>query len=155
AKLSAGPLGQALSSLAWPGDGVGYGLPTLLKNPDATYPVKVEASAPGGPADAKQEPVPGTGMTSHADSARVEAAAYLAKPAPPALPTLPLPGVTLPSTLIGVESFSTDSKTVVGPDKATATGYATAGSVSLLGGLVKVDGLRVDTEADSDGTRGT
>jgi hypothetical protein len=57
--------------------------------------------------------------------------------------------------LIGAESFASGSKTVVSGDKASATAYATAGSLSLLGGLVKLDGLRADTEADSDGTRGT
>ncbi|HKT04129.1 MAG TPA: choice-of-anchor P family protein, partial [Rugosimonospora sp.] len=155
ARLESGPVGQALSSLAWPGDGVGYGLPTLLKNPDATYPVKVEASAPGGPADARQEPVPGTGMSTHADGSSVRASAYLAKPSTPALPTLPPPGVTVPTALVSTESVSSQSQASVASDKVTATAYATAGSVSLLGGLVKVDGLRTDTEADSDGTRGT
>lgn len=149
AKFSSGPTGRAVSSLAWPGDAVGYGLPELLKNPDASYPVKVDAAHPSGPADAKQEIVPGTGMTSHADDKSVEAAAYIAKPA---LPLLPVPGVPLPSLLVGVESFTSQSKTTVSGDKATATSYATAGSITLLGGLVKIDGLRADTQAVSDGS---
>jgi hypothetical protein len=155
ARSASGPTGQAVSSLAWPGDGVGYGLPTLLKNPDANYPVKVEAAAPGGPADAKQEYVPGTGMASHADATSVQAAAYLAKPAAPALPALPLSGVTIPSALVGVESFASQSTATVSGNTATATAHATAGSVTLLGGLVKIDGLRTDTQATSDGVRGT
>jgi hypothetical protein len=57
--------------------------------------------------------------------------------------------------LVAAESFSSQSKATVIGDKATATGYATAGSVTLLGGLVKIDGLRVDTEAVSDGAKGT
>jgi hypothetical protein len=152
AKFSSGPTGRGLSSLVWPGDAVGYGLPELLKNPDASYPVKVDAAHPSGPADAKQEIVPGTGMTSHADDKSVEAAAYIAKPA---LPLLPVPGVPIPSLLVGVESFSSQSKATVSGDKATATSYATAGSITLLGGLVKIDGLRADTEAVSDGSTGT
>jgi uncharacterized membrane protein len=155
AGLSSGPSGRALSSLAWPGDAVGYGLPQLLQNPAATYPVKVEATSPAGPKDGKQEPLPGTGMTAHAEGESVEAAAYLAKPAMPTLPTLPLPGVSLPSVLVSMEAFSSQSKTVVSGDKASATSYATAGSISLLGGLIKVDGLRTDAEAVSDGSRGT
>lgn len=151
AKLSSGPTGQATSSLMWPGDGVGYGLPELLQNPDAKYPVKVDAAAPSGPEDAEQELAPGVGMTAHADGKAVESAAYMAKPA---TPTLPVVGLPIPPVLVAVESFSSHSRAAVSGDKATATSYATAGSVSLLGGLVKVNGLRVDAEATSDGSRG-
>ncbi|MCW6010033.1 hypothetical protein K1W54_36640, partial [Micromonospora sp. CPCC 205371] len=152
AKLSSGPTGQAVSSLMWPGDAVGYGLPELLQNPDATYPVKVDAAHPGGPADAEQEVAPGAAMTSHADGGTVEAAAHGANHASPALP---LPGLPISPVLVAMEGFSSRSKTTVSGDKATAVSYATAGSISLLGGLVKVDGLRADTEAISDGARGT
>jgi hypothetical protein len=152
AKLSSGPTGRAVSSLMWPGDAVGYGLPELLQNPDATYPVKVDAAHPGGPADAKQEVAPGAAMTSHADGGTVEAVAHGAKHASPALP---LPGLPISPVLVAMEGFSSQSKTAVTGDKATAVSYATAGTISLLGGLVKVDGLRADTEAVSDGARGT
>jgi hypothetical protein len=157
AKLSSGPTGRAVSSLMWPGDAVGYGLPELLQNPDATYPVKVDAAHPGGPADAKQEVAPGAAMTSHADGGTVEAAAHGAKHASPALP---LPGLPISPVLVAMEGFSSRGKTAVTGDKATAVSHATAGTISLLGGLVKVDGLRADTEAVSDavavtGTYGT
>jgi hypothetical protein len=152
AKLASGPTGRAVSSLLWPGDGVGYGLPTLLKNPDAAYPVKVDAAHPSGPKDGKQELAPGSGMVSHADEKSVDASAYLAKPAFPAVPAVP--GVPIPTMLVAVESFASQSTTTVTADKASARSYATAGSVSLLGGLVKIDGLRVDTEASSDGGKG-
>jgi hypothetical protein len=152
ATFSSGPTGRAVSSLMWPGDGVGYGLPELLKNPDATYPVKVDAAYPSGPRDAQQELAPGTGMTSHADDTSIEAVAHIAKPA---LPSVPVPGLPIPPLLVAAESFSSQSRATVSGDKATATAYATAGSITLLGGLVKIDGLRVDTEAVSDGARGT
>ncbi|MEH1124285.1 hypothetical protein [Micromonospora sp. CPCC 206061] len=152
ANLSSGPTGRAVSSLMWPGDAVGYGLPQLLQNPDAVYPVKVDAAHPSGPEDAKQEVAPGAAMTSHADGGSVEAAAHGAKHSSPALP---LPGLPISPVLIAMEGFSSRSRTTVTGDKATAVSYATAGSISLLGGLVKVHGLRADTEAASDGARGT
>ncbi|HCT78754.1 MAG TPA: hypothetical protein DGT23_19775 [Micromonosporaceae bacterium] len=152
AKLSTGPTGRAVSSLMWPGDVVGYGLPELLKNPDATYPVKVDAAHPSGPKDGKQEYVPGTGMTSHADDKSIEASAYAAKPA---LPVLPVPGLPIPPMLAAVEAWASNARATATGDKATATAYATAGSISLLGGLVKIHGLRVDSEAVSDGVKGT
>jgi hypothetical protein len=155
AKLESGPTGRGVASLLWPGDTVGYGLPELLKNPDAVYPVKVEAASPSGPKDAKQEPVAGTGMAVHADDTSVESTAYLAKPTTPTLPVLPLSGFTIPSLLVGIEGYTSQSKATAAADKATATAYATAVSVSLLGGLVKVDGLRADTSAVSDGAKGT
>ncbi|GAA4736295.1 hypothetical protein GCM10023263_93570 [Phytohabitans rumicis] len=152
AKLSSGPTGRAVSSLMWPGDAVGYGLPELLQSPDATYPVKVDAAHPSGPKDAKQEIAPGAAMTSHADATSVQAEAHGAKHASPAVA---VPGLPIPPVLVAMEGFSSQSRTTVTGDRATAVSYATAGSVSLLGGLVKVDGLRVDTEAASDGARGT
>ena len=152
AKLASGPTGRAVSSLLWPGDGVGYGLPTLLKNPDAAYPVKAEAAHPSGPKDGKQELAPGSGMASHADDKSVDASAYLARPTFPAVPAIP--GVPIPPMLVAFESFTSQSTTAASADKASARSYATAGSVSLLGGLIKIDGLRVDTEASSDGVKG-
>ncbi|MEJ3747368.1 choice-of-anchor P family protein [Actinomycetes bacterium KLBMP 9797] len=152
ATLSSGPVGRAVSSLMWPGDAVGYGLPELLQNPDATYPVKVDAAHPSGPADAEQEVAPGAAMTSHAEGDAVEAAAHAAKHATPALA---VPGLPIPPVLVAMEGFSSRSKTTVAGDKATAVAYATAGSIALLGGLVKVNGLRADTESVSDGGRGT
>ncbi len=162
AKAEAGPTGRAVSSLVWPGDTVGYGLPELLKNPDGHYPVKVDAAHPGGPKDAAQEPVPGTGMKSHADDKVVEASSALAShstPALPALPGLPLPGlapgVPIPATLIAMEGVASRSRTEVTGDKATATSYSTAGTVSLLGGIIKLHGLRAESTASSDGKTGT
>jgi len=148
ATLSSGPTGRAVSSLLWPGDGVAYGLPELAGNPDVIYPVKVEAAHPSGPEEAEQELAPGSGMTAHAGEAAVEAAAAIAKPA---VPALPVPGVPIPPMLVAIESFSSQSTTTVADATANAKAYATAGSISLLGGLVKIDGLRADTEATSNG----
>ncbi len=162
AKAEAGPTGRAVSSLMWPGDVVGYGLPELLKNPDGHYPVKVDAAHPGGPKDAAQEPVPGTGMKSHADDKTVEASSALAShstPALPALPGLPLPipapGLPIPTALIALEGAASRSRTEVTADKATATSYSTAGTLSLLGGIIKLHGLRAEATASSDGKTGS
>ncbi|WP_162907894.1 choice-of-anchor P family protein [Allorhizocola rhizosphaerae] len=164
AKAEAGPTGRAVSSFLWPGDVVGYGLPELLKNPDGHYPVKVDAAHPGGPKDAVQEPVPatGTGMKSHADEKVVEASSTMAShstPALPALPGLPLPipapGLPIPTSLIAMEGVASRSRTEVTADKASATAYSTAGTLSLLGGIIKLHGLRAESSASSDGKTGT
>lgn len=151
-KYSSGPTGRAVSSLMWPGDVVGYGLPTLLNNPDANYPAKIDAAHPSGPADGKQELVPGTGMYAHADDKGAEANTSIAKPA---LPTIPIPTVPIPTGLVAVEAFSSKSKTVIEGDKVTATAYATAGSLSLLGGMVVIHGLRTESTASSNGVSAT
>lgn len=153
--FASGPTGRAVSSLLWPGDGVAYGLPTLIGNPDAAYPLKVDAAHPSGPAQAEQAYGPATAMTAHADEQSSTAATALGKPALPALPAIPVPGITFPSMLVAAESFSSQGTAGVVEGKATATAYATAGSVSLLGGLVKIDGLRAQTEASSDGAEAT
>ncbi len=152
AKYSSGPTGRAVSSLMWLGDAVGYGLPTLLNNPDANYPVKVDAATPGGPADGKQELVPGTGMYAHADDKGAQASTSIAKPT---LPAISIPTVPVPSGLVGVEAFSSQSSSTVEGDKVTATAYATAGSVSLLGGMVVIHGLRTESTATSNGVSAT
>ncbi|WP_020525619.1 choice-of-anchor P family protein [Catelliglobosispora koreensis] len=152
ANFSTGPTGRSVSSLFWLGDAVGYGLPELLKNPDAKYPIKVDAAHPSGPKDGKQELVPGTGMVSHADEKGTIATSSIAKPQ---LPLTPPAGIPIPPMLIAVEAFSSESKTVVTADKVTSSAYATAGSISLLGGLVQIHGLRSECTATSDGSKGT
>ena len=107
--FGSGPTGRAVSSLLWPGDGVAYGLPTLLGNPDVTYPIKVEAAHPSGPEAAEQEYLPGTGMTTQVDEEQAVAAAAIAKPALPMLPAIPVPGLTFPSVLVAIEAFSSQS----------------------------------------------
>lgn len=146
---STGPTGRAVSSLLWPGDVVGYGLPELLQNPDGHYPVKVDAAHPSGPKDAAQEPVPGSGMRSHASEKAVEAKTAMASHTTPAVGGLPLPGA-----LISMDGVASHSRTEVTGDKAVATAYATAKTISLLGGIVKLHGLRAESSANSNGDKG-
>jgi hypothetical protein len=91
-------------------------------------------------------------MVSHADEKGGVATASIAKPA---LPLLPPAGIPIPPMLIGVEAFSSESKTMVAADKVTSTAYATAGTINLLGGLVVIHGLRAECTAESDGARAT
>lgn len=157
AKAATGPTGQAVSSFVWPGDGVAYGLPELLKNPDGKYPAKVDAAHPGGPKTASQEPFPGTAMKSHADEKTVEASSTFGSHSTDALPIgglLPVP-IPVPAILIAMEGVASHSKTEITGTKATATSYAAAGTLSLLGGIVEIDGLRTEASATSDGTKGS
>jgi hypothetical protein len=154
--MTTGPSGRALSSSLWPGAAVGEGLPALVGNPDVRYPVQTVATHPAGPADAKQEPVPGSGMRAHADATRVEAVAAVASSATPALPALPLPNLPLPVPgLATVDGLNSVSRNTVSGGEAAATAVASAATVDLLGGIVKIHGLRVESTASSNGSSAT
>ncbi|MDF1604920.1 choice-of-anchor P family protein [Nocardioides sp. YIM 152315] len=74
-----------------------------------------------------------------------------ADPATPAVPGLP-PEL---ATLVDVEGYTSSSKTVRTATGVVSTARSALGEVSLLGGLVELDGLVVTSVSSSDGTTGT
>lgn len=79
---SSGPDASARASTLWPGDAVGtglktmgdqFGLPSQLTSNG--YPVQANAQTPGGPAQASQEPLPGTVSRASATPEKADAQA--------------------------------------------------------------------------------
>lgn len=56
--------------------------------------------------------------------------------------------------LVGLDNVASVSESALDSGTATSSARATASSVNLLGGLVRVEGLRVQSTASSDGQRG-
>lgn len=56
--------------------------------------------------------------------------------------------------LVGLDNVSSVSESALESGTATSSARATASSVSLLGGLVRIDGLRVESTASSNGENG-
>ncbi|MDQ3610482.1 MAG: hypothetical protein M4D85_02540 [Actinomycetota bacterium] len=135
--LSTGPQGRALASALWPGTLIGNGLPNLSEGaPD--YPIKAEASFPGGAALASAEP----GMDASAQGLDVVATASGATP--PQVEQSPLRSGT---------TASRSASTVI-DDIGIASVIAEASDVDLMG-LVQVRSVRTTVLSRSDGRLGS
>ncbi|HWC38455.1 MAG TPA: choice-of-anchor P family protein, partial [Acidimicrobiales bacterium] len=161
--LSSGPVGYALSSLAWPGSYGANGdqLVSLLfpgpagqvvPVPDAVkglvdgeaalihYPVRAEART-GSNSDGSYNKLPGTTLTSHADGTRVEGIAEMK-------------GVDLTgAATYGNLSSHSLSTLANGAGQTMAT--STVQNVNLAGGAVKIASVTSTAQASSDGTKAT
>ncbi|MQA87635.1 MAG: hypothetical protein GEV03_24180 [Streptosporangiales bacterium] len=143
--LDTGPTASALASTLWPGDAVGQGLGTLTGQEGQEYPVKSMARHPGGPAGDRQEAAPGSAMETEAGGRSARAHTRLG--------TVP-PTTALLATARSVTSTS-DAGLARDGSTVTARAVARATDVLLLGGLVRIDKLRVESVATSDGKKGT
>lgn len=157
ATYATGPSSYALSSMAWPGpllanlgslsglvlplcvpDGNGICLP----KPDnqtqnlANYPVRAEASYPGGRPQASMGPM-------------VAAAGERVSDAQAAIADFTSPG------LVSVGRVTTHSRTELAGDEVVATAESVLSDVSLAGGLIKIAALRTVVRAASDGSEVT
>jgi hypothetical protein len=161
--LSSGPVGYALSSLAWPGSYGANGdqllsllfpgpVGQVVPVPDAVtglvdgeaalihYPVRAEART-GSKSDASYNQLPGTTLTSHADGTRVEG-------------TAEMKGVDLTgAATYGNLSSHSLSTLANGAGQAMAT--STVQNVNLAGGAVKIASVTSTAQATSDGTKAT
>lgn len=136
-QLGAGPVSRGLSSLVWPGTGVGDGFGNFAEelgmDPDATYPLRASAQFPGGPFEEEAEP----GMRAAARGLDVEAVTELA-------------GELVPGLLgTGTASSRTLSTVEDGVARAVATGTIT--DLRFFEGLVTIEAVETSVEATSDG----
>lgn len=130
-ELGSGPIGRSLASSLWPGAVIGTGLPQMF---GFAYPVQVNAAHPGGPADETK-----SGMRAHADATGVHAVAGAAQEVPFLL------------TTDGLNSTSTSAVTAT---EARASSMSSANTITLLSGLVRLSGVRIESQAVSDGKAG-
>jgi hypothetical protein len=142
--LSAGPVSRAVSSAFWPGFGVGDGWGTFMGefggDPDSSYPARASAQYPSGPDEEDVEFPNGAGMSASARGLDVRAEVdYVNELVPELVRAGTLRSVTTSTVEDGL---------------AVANARSVVEELSLLGGLVRLDGLRVDLSASSDGVSG-
>ena len=131
-ELGSGPIGRSLASSLWPGAAVGTGLPQLL---GFAYPVQAGAAHPGGPADQSQP-----GMRAAAGATKAESYAGAKQEVP---------------FLLTADGLSSSSVSTTGASEARSTAVSSAQTISLLAGLVVLSGVRFESVAVSDGSKGS
>ena len=144
--LTSGPVGYALSSVAWPGALVGNaGSLILLVQPGAPSqvsmlndPVRAEARTGSASHSSTNDSVPGAHMAADATPARTTADAMLDGGAAGAL--------------VGFGRSSSASSAVLGTQTGNVTADSTAKDVSLANGVVKIGSVVSHAEARTDGT---
>ena len=161
ATLDTGPIGYALSSVAWPGPMVANlgtasqqldqlcllpplpclplsaGVKDLLK--PFNYPLRAEASFPQGPVDARLLPAPGVEMVSHTSDGESRASAVFSQFASPGL--------------LSVGSVTAESVTTVRNGGAQAQSRGSLSRLELAGGLVTIDSVTSTAKASTDGSK--
>ncbi len=158
-----------------------FGLPESMG--EDGYPVQVNALYPNGPDFDSDEPLPGMVQRAGSEegSAYAETAYstdgraqdYDEDEDDGLVPGLPLPGLDAPSggssetedepsalglppafnSIIDLGGFTSATKTETGTS-VRSIGRSSFGNLALLGGLIRVEGLKVRAEASSDGTTG-
>ncbi|MCX2949328.1 choice-of-anchor P family protein [Lentzea sp. NEAU-D7] len=131
-ELGSGPIGRSVASSLWPGAAVGTGLPQLL---GFAYPVQANAAHPGGPADQSQP-----GMKATAGAAKAESYAGAKQEVP---------------FLLTADGLSSSSVSSAGASEARSAAVTSAQTISLLAGLVVLSGVKFESVAVSDGSKGS
>ncbi len=156
--LSSGPVGYALSTVAWPGATAANGGqllslvfpgPAGAVVPDAVtglvqgeaalvnYPIRAEARSGTNP-DASYNQVPAADLTAHADANRVEGVAQVKGADQPG-------GATY-------GTMRSDSASTLTDNQAKAVANSTVNNIALAGGAVKIASVTSTAQALSDGT---
>jgi hypothetical protein len=181
--VDSGPTSRALSSYLWPGFTVGDGFDQLLKKPGTQYPVQTNSRYPattGAPAKNAVQLTDGNGMTTSTDGLNTKSSVTLLGIAGPDTnlvggigtglgqlsgkssggpkvksTTLPLPVSAPLAALVQCQNLTSTSTVDVADKTVTSEAHASVSTISLLGGLVKVNGLDVDSKVVSDGAKAT
>lgn len=174
------------ASWLWPGDPVGEGLKTFVEQTglppklgEKGYPAQVNAIAPGGPAEHKDEPLPGTIMRTTASDTGATASTGFSpdgesqdseetpesplggllgllgvQPAP-GEPPASAPGIPAPlEALVDFGGYQSSSRNSADGASVQASSRSALGEVRLLGGLIKMSGISARSVASSDGSKG-
>jgi hypothetical protein len=131
-ELGSGPIGRSLASSLWPGAAVGTGLPQLL---GFAYPVQANAAHPGGPADESK-----SGMRATAGAAKAESYAGAKQEVP---------------FLLTADGLSSTSVSAASGSETRSSAVTSAQTISLLAGLVVMSGVKFESVAVSDGSKGS
>lgn len=170
---STGPNTRSLASYLWPGDTLGDGIGTLLGNDDLSYPVKVSSKFPASdsaPAENAIQITDGNGMATSADETKAAATvnglqvggnlasgtgsgmcALLKQTCPDLGPGVELP---LPVATAASMDVARSHSTISLGDEVVSKARARATGLSLLAGLITIDGVDMNATASSDGKVG-
>jgi hypothetical protein len=142
--LGAGPVSRAVGSVVWPGYGVGDGWGTFMGefggDPDSEYPLRASAQYPSGPDEEEVEAPGGGGMSASARGLDVRAVSTFSDEIVPDLFT--------------AETMRSVTTSTVEDDLAKARARSVVEGLEVLGDIVRVDEMRVDLRASSDGVTG-
>lgn len=180
--VDSGPTSRALSSYLWPGVTVGDGFEQLTQHPGTKYPVQVNSRYPAtsdAPAHNTIQISDGNGMTTSTDGMTTTSAVTLvgmgepgtsplggllsgagqlsgkSTASAPAAPQLPVPEGPGLAALVTAKHVTSTSRVVVADKTVTSTGHAAVDELDLLGGMIKIYGLSVDSTVVSDGSKAT
>lgn len=139
ASMDTGPTTSALASTLWPGDTIGQGFGQLTGQEGRRYPLVARARYPGGPKGQTREPAPASSMQTTAHQRRAEAVSRAAA----------LPSELAPLVSARAAASSSVAERAEGSASVTARARAYAGDMALLGGLLRVETVRVEAVATS------
>lgn len=180
-QVSSGPSTRATASYLWPGVVVGDGFDQITKKPGAKYPVQANSRFPAtsdAPEKNTVQLTDGNGMTTSTDGYETKAhvaglgiagpdtnllgglgrglGALSGKPstkAPKTPKDVPVPVSSSLASLVTADNMTSTTDVVVEDKSVTTTATAAASSISILHGLLGIDGLSVTTSITSDGTK--
>ena len=183
--VDTGPVTRATASYLWPGDVIGDGFGQLAGNDKAQYAIQVNSRYPetaSSPAHNTAQLTDGNGMTTSTDGFHTTATTTglgivgpdtdllsgigeglrnlplggNKTPAPqPNPPKLPLPVGEMLAGLATVKNVSTTSTVDVANKTITAFAHAQMSEISLLHGLITIDGIKTTSTTVSDGKKAT
>ena len=150
ALLQPGPLGYALSTVAWPGSLAGNGGSTLqlLGAPlppsvsgQLNDPVRAEARTGTAPSSVTNSPMPGVTMSASVQGANVAAHAEMGSASGPA------PGTSMGSTR------TTSTAKLTGASSAVAEATSAVQNIDI-GGVIKIASVVSTAKGSTDGSKG-
>jgi hypothetical protein len=183
--VDTGPSTRATASYLWPGDVIGDGFGQLAGNDKAQYAIQVNSRYPetaSSPAKNTAQLTDGNGMSTETDGFHTSATTTglgivgpgtdllsgigqglrnlplggNKTPSPtPSPPKLPLPVGDMLAGLATVKNVSTTSTVDVADKTVTSTAHAQMSEISLLHGLITIDGVKVEATTVSDGKKAT
>lgn len=168
-----GPSSRGVASYLWPGDAVGDGLGVLLGDEALDYPLKTTSSFPAtdaGPAKNAVQINAGNGMSTSADGQTTRGTVVglglgngIGDPGSGLCRLLGScanqpPKVDLPDPIAAaatIENLKSQSTVVLEDKDITATARSVASGISILGGLITIDGVDLRSSSTSDGVTGS
>ncbi len=183
ATASPGPSTRATASYLWPGYVLGDGFDQITGRPGSTYPVQVNSRYPAtesAPAKNRAQLTDGNGMSTSTDGVTTTAKVTGLGIAGPhtdlsgglgdglgsltgqkpsagqqAPPKVPVPVSATLAQLMTAENMTSTTTITVGDKLVKTTATAAASSISILHGVLGIDGFKSSTTITSDGKKAT